>query len=158
MGIGPTTTLIDPSLASLFGLSATTIQSQSIASSVGGLSASGSTIIAGLTLTRSAFNFVFDASLFSNPSPNTVLFNALGLSIILNEQIFSGDGINSKGITTNAIDVSFNGFKSRKRPEIREHHSRANPSGGYCEPRGGAGTVNVGDVADRLWRYRFFHA
>ena len=53
---------------------------------------------------------MFDASLFSNPSPNTVLFNALGLSIILNEQIFSGDGINSKGIITNAIDVSFNGF------------------------------------------------
>ena len=112
IGIGPTTVLT-PFLASVFGISATTIQSQSTASSVGGLSASGSTTIEGLTFTGSAFNnFEFNAALFANAAPNTVLFNALGLSIILNEQIMFGDGITSSGITTNAINVGFNNFLS----------------------------------------------
>jgi hypothetical protein len=110
LGVGPTT-VFTSFLPSLLGLGATTIQSQSTASSVGGLSASGVTIIEGLTLTGSVFNnFTFDSSLFVNPNPNTVLFNALGLSIILNEQIFSGNGVTSTGITTNAIHIGFNNF------------------------------------------------
>ncbi|MGC1272142.1 MAG: PEP-CTERM sorting domain-containing protein, partial [Planctomycetaceae bacterium] len=32
-----------------------------------------------------------------------------GLSILLNEQVVTGDGITSRGITTNAIHVSFDG-------------------------------------------------
>lgn len=110
VGIG-TTSSLTPFLASILGISATTIQSQSTASSIGGLSASGSTTIEGLTLTGSAFNnFEFNAALFANAAPNTVLFNALGLSIILNEQITFGDGITSSGITTNAINIGFNNF------------------------------------------------
>ena len=101
----------DRFLASLLGLSATTIQSSSQANSVGGLDASGSTTIEGLLLNGSIFGgIVINGSLFVNPAPNTVLFNSLGLSIILNEQILSGDGITSTGITTNAIRIGFDNF------------------------------------------------
>ncbi|MBU1378011.1 MAG: PEPxxWA-CTERM sorting domain-containing protein [Alphaproteobacteria bacterium] len=96
---------------SLLKISATTIQSYSQANSVGGLDASGHTTIAGLSLSGSALgNLVFDASLFVNPNPNTVLFNLAGLSIILNEQVASGDGVTFSGISTNAIAVRFNNF------------------------------------------------
>jgi PEP-CTERM motif len=109
-GIG-LTALNDLALASIFRFGATTIQSQSTASSIGGLSASGATTIEGLTLGGSALqNFEFNAALFSNPAPNTVLFDFGGLSIILNQQIRNGDGLNSLGITTNAINVGFNNF------------------------------------------------
>ncbi len=102
------TGLID---ASIFSLGATTIQSTSQANSIGGLDASGNTTIEGLNLFGSLLSGVaIDASLFSNPDANTVLFNALGLSIILNQQTTLGDGITSTGISTNAIYVGFNNF------------------------------------------------
>lgn len=98
-------------LTSLLGLGATTIQSHSEASSLGGLSASGSTTIEGLTLYGLLTGgLTIDASLYVNPAPNTVLLSIAGLSIILNEQSMLGDGINSLGISTNAIDVTFNNF------------------------------------------------
>ena len=103
-GIGLTATT--PFINSLFGLSATTITSTSTANA-GGLT--GSTLIEGLTLTGSAFTpeflAAFDASLFLSPDPNTILFSLGGLTIILNEQLFSGDSI-----TTNAIHVMFDDF------------------------------------------------
>jgi uncharacterized repeat protein (TIGR01451 family) len=40
-----------------------------------------------------------------NPAPNTVLLNLLGVRIILNEQIHSGDGVNERSLTVNAIHV-----------------------------------------------------
>ena len=98
-------------LTTLFGLNATTIQSFSQANSAGGLDASGWTTIEGLTLNGLLLGGVsIDGSLFSNPAPNTILFNAGGLLITLNEQILSGDGITGTGISTNAIDVAFNNF------------------------------------------------
>ena len=98
-------------LTSLLGLGATTIQSHSQASSVGGLSASGSTTIEGLTLYGLLTSgLTIDGSLYVNPAPNTVLLSIAGLSIILNEQTMLGDGINSLGISTNAIDVAFSNF------------------------------------------------
>jgi hypothetical protein len=98
-------------LASLLGLNATTIQSFSQANSVGGLDASGSTTIEGLTLTGSLLGgLTINGSLFSNPAPNTLLFSIVGLSITLNEQTLFGDGITSTGIGTNAIDIAFNNF------------------------------------------------
>ena len=98
-------------LGSLLGVSATTIQSTSQANSVGGLDASGSTTIEGLSLYGLLLNgATIDGSLFINPSPNTVLLSLAGLTITLNEQTMLGDGINSLGISTNAIDVAFNNF------------------------------------------------
>ena len=43
-----------------------------------------------------------------NPVPNTVLVNALGIKIVLNEQIVSGDGVTSRGLTVNAIHIYLN--------------------------------------------------
>ena len=98
-------------LASLLGLSATTIQSSSQANSIGGLDASGSTIIEGLTLSGSVLGGLsINGSLYANAAPNTVLLSIDGLSIILNEQTLFGDGTTSTGISTNAIDVVFNHF------------------------------------------------
>jgi hypothetical protein len=96
---------------SLLNLSATTIESYSQANSIGGLDASGHTTIEGLSLGGTALgNLVFDGSLFINPDPNTVLLSLAGLSIILNEQIASGDGSTFSGISTNAIAIRFNNF------------------------------------------------
>ena len=106
VGIGPTTVLT-PFLASIFGLTATTIQSTSTASMSG---LTGSTTIADLMITGSGLGgFTFSAAGNSTPAPNTQLspafLLALGVSIILNEQIVTGNSI-----TTNAIHVSFNDF------------------------------------------------
>jgi hypothetical protein len=95
----------------MLDISATTIQSYSQANSIGGLDASGHTTIEGLSLGGSLLgNLLFDGSLFVNPDPNTVLLSLAGLSIILNEQIASGDGVTFSGISTNAIAVRFNNF------------------------------------------------
>jgi hypothetical protein len=98
-------------LGALLGVGATTIQSTSQANSVGGLDASGSTTIEGLTLYGLLLNGVtINGSLFVNPNPNTILLSIAGLTITLNEQTMLGDGITSTGISTNAIDVAFNNF------------------------------------------------
>ena len=106
-GIGLTAT--DPFIASLFGLSATTITSTSTANA-GGLT--GTSSIEDLMLTGSAFSTALGsatladlyAAVTAGAAPNTT-FTFDGLTIILNEQLFSGDSI-----TTNAIDVRFNNF------------------------------------------------
>jgi hypothetical protein len=96
---------------SVLSLSATTIQSYSQANSTGGLDASGFTTLEGLTLGGSALGgLTINGSLFSNPAPNTVLFSGGGLSIILNEQLLSGDGMTNIGISTNAIAIRFADF------------------------------------------------
>lgn len=95
-------------LSSLLNVSATTIQSFSQANSAGGLDASGSTLIEGLLVSGSLLGgATIDGSLFVNPSPNTILFSGGGIEIILNEQIFGGDGISGTGITTNALRIGF---------------------------------------------------
>jgi uncharacterized repeat protein (TIGR01451 family) len=42
----------------------------------------------------------------TNPSPNTQLLNLLGIRIILNEQIASGNGTTSKALTVNAVHIT----------------------------------------------------
>ena len=97
---------VGSSILTLLNISATTIRSFSQANTVGGFDASGTTTIEGLTLGGSLLgSIVFDSSLFINPAPNTILFNAAGLSIILNEQIRFGNGI-----TTNALNIGFTNF------------------------------------------------
>lgn len=41
----------------------------------------------------------------STPPPNFELLNLLGIRVVLNEQIITGDGVNSRGITVNAIRI-----------------------------------------------------
>jgi uncharacterized repeat protein (TIGR01451 family) len=44
-------------------------------------------------------------SIAVNPPPNFELLNLLGIRVVLNEQIITGDGVNSRGITVNAIRI-----------------------------------------------------
>ncbi len=96
---------------SLLGLAATTIQSTAAIDAANGLTAIGSTTIQGLSLTGLGLGGLsINGSLFVNPDANTVLVDLLGLKIILNEQIVTGDGISDLAIETNAIRASFTNF------------------------------------------------
>ena len=67
--------------------------------------ATGNSSLAGLTVGGSVLGLLtIDGSLYSNPSPNTVLLNALGVKIILNEQQTVQDAT-STSMFTNAIHV-----------------------------------------------------
>ncbi|GAA5481019.1 hypothetical protein Hsar01_00224 [Haloferula sargassicola] len=72
----------------------------------GSLVSTGSAIIENLSITIAGTDLLVG---INNPSPNTVIVDAggiAGLTIVLNEQIPSGDGISSTGMTTNALRVS----------------------------------------------------
>lgn len=95
----------------LLGLSADTIRSTSAVGSAGGLDATGSSTLAGLSLDGLGIaGLSIDGSLFVNPNANTVLVDILGLRIVLNEQIRTGDGLSALGIETNALHISFDNF------------------------------------------------
>jgi len=95
----------------VLGISADTLLSTTSVSAENGLSAIGSTTIEGLDLTGLGLGgLLFDGSLFVNPDPNTVLLDLLGLKIVLNEQIWSGDGVTDIGLATNALRVTFDDF------------------------------------------------
>jgi hypothetical protein len=87
------------------------VVSQSAVTGFGFSVATGFTSLAYLTLSGTALGtLTIDGSLYANPVANTVLLKLLGLRIVLNEQIASGDNVTSAGIITNAIDVSFTNF------------------------------------------------
>lgn len=91
-------------LGSVLNLQATTIRSDSmIHGDFGSLSAMGTSTLADVSLSVLGVTLDVDA----NAAANTVLFDALGVRVILNEQLMSGDGINSAGIEMNAIRISF---------------------------------------------------
>jgi hypothetical protein len=95
-------------LLSSFGidLTANTIQSTaSVTGDFGNFNAIGTTTFEGLML-----NGV--ASLFIAPAPNTVLLSLPGLTITLNEQFTSTDGLGSSGMEVNAIHVDFDNYLS----------------------------------------------
>lgn len=43
----------------------------------------------------------------SSPAPNTIFLNTNGLKVVLNEQTIGGDGLTSRDLTVNAIDITF---------------------------------------------------
>lgn len=101
---------IAPAL-NILTIGAGTVTSTSSVEGNGAISATGITVIEGLTLSGLALGLLtIDGSAFVNPAPNTVLLNVLGLSIVLNEQLFSGNGVDTLGLTTNAIHVAFRDF------------------------------------------------
>ncbi len=103
LGLLPAITILD--------IGSNTVVSRSSVDGIGSPTATGFTSLAGLTLSGTALGaLTVDGSLLANPAANTQLLNLLGLRIVLNEQIPSGDGITSAGIITNAIDVSFTNF------------------------------------------------
>lgn len=122
----------------VLGVTADAIQSTTSVSAASGLSAVGSSTLAGLNLAGLGLGSVFiDTSLFVNPDPNTVLLNLLGLKIVLNEQIWSGDGITDLGLSTNALRLSFNDFLLGGRlvtGDVILGHSQASISGYEVAP------------------------
>lgn len=91
----------------LLKLGADVVESRAgIAGSCGGdLTATGGTTLANAkAVGLLGLGLYIDAS----PAPNTVLLNLLGVRVVLNEQIVSGDGVSGRSIAVNAIHISVN--------------------------------------------------
>lgn len=92
-------------LLGALGINATTIQSTAnVSGDFGALTRAGTTTIENLSVNPG----LLTAS--ATPAPNTVLIDALGLKVTLNEQTATGDGTTDAGLSVNAIDVSFTNF------------------------------------------------
>tara|TARA_R100000501_G_scaffold14680_2_gene26638 strand:- start:22268 stop:23041 length:774 start_codon:yes stop_codon:yes gene_type:complete len=101
------------SLAGTIGTTLLSFDADAITStssaSAGGVS--GSSFIENASLGGTLLDTLsIDLGLFTAAGPNTVLLDLLGISIILNEQIETGDGVNTLGIETNAVHVSLSDF------------------------------------------------
>lgn len=95
----------DLSLLGLLGINLTAteiLSSALISGDFGSLSLVGNTTLVGLVLNGIPF-------VMATPPPNTILFDLLGLTITLNEQIVGGD-LNNPSLMVNAIDINFNNF------------------------------------------------
>lgn len=68
----------------------------------GSLTATGTTTIEGASV---GGTLGLGLSIAVNPPPNFELINLLGIRVVLNEQIITGDGVTNRGITVNAIHV-----------------------------------------------------
>jgi len=102
-------------LVKQLGISATTISSTSNVSGFGSLEAFGSTTIEDLVISGTAIGstITVGASAAVNPTPDDVIFDAGGLEIELNRQVFTGaDGplSTADGITTDALYIDFSNF------------------------------------------------
>jgi uncharacterized repeat protein (TIGR01451 family) len=91
-------------LIPLLGLNAQTIQSAATIDGTCGSSlvATGSAGLVGATTSGAAG---LGAAIPTNPGPNTVLLNQLGIKIVLNEQFQTGNGTTTLGLTVNALHV-----------------------------------------------------
>lgn len=99
----------------------------------------------------------------STPAPNTVLINAGGVKVVLNEQTITGDGVTSRDISLNAVDVTFtnapfagatgNGLLTG---EIILSHSEAHAQGAAASVPEPASFIFLGTglVLLRLWNRR----
>ena len=86
-------------ILSVLGLTADTVQSfAQIGGAPGSLTPTATTTITNLRL-----NGVAVAT--ANIAPNTLLLNAGGITVTLNEQILSGAGTNNESLVNNAIDI-----------------------------------------------------
>lgn len=102
-----------PGLAPLLTLNATAVRSiASVSGPCGGpLSVSGSSTIVGAALGGSLVGPT-PIIIESAPGPNSVLFDAGGVRVVLNEQFISGNGQQSSSIVVNAIHIYFNAVQS----------------------------------------------
>lgn len=85
---------------------ATVIQSTArIGGRCGALTALGTSTLAGLAISVAGIGpLVIPA----NPPANFVLLDLLGIKIVLNEQIVTGDGATKRGLTVNAVHITIN--------------------------------------------------
>ena len=90
------------SILGALGIGAGVIESSAdVMGDYGALSANGATVITGLSLNSIPI-------LNLSTTPDFVLLNALGITVTLNEQVESGDGIGSAGMAVNAIHITLN--------------------------------------------------
>ncbi|MEO6093815.1 MAG: choice-of-anchor P family protein [Novosphingobium sp.] len=140
--LGTSTTVGLPLTA--LGISASAISSTTSAGVTGSTQfATGNSALAGLSVTGSVLGLLtIDGSLYSNPSPNTVLFNLLGVKVVLNEQQ-TVQNATSTSMFTNAIHVFLSDFLLDGRllnGDVIVGHSQASvvgfvsPVGGVPEP------------------------
>lgn len=104
---------IDPPLAPLFttlSLIADTIGSSTTVTGVGPLSAISTVVIEGAALNALLPGLNLGAGVFVNPAANTQVLNLLGVRLVLNEQITTGDGVTSLSRTTNAVHLYLDDF------------------------------------------------
>lgn len=95
----------------LVGLNLEAVKSTaSVSGDFGALAAAGETLLAGAALSVAGIPI----ALIDIPAPNTAVdlsvLGLVGVSLLLNEQILTGNGIDSIGLAVNAIHLSFNAF------------------------------------------------
>ncbi len=94
----------DVVLGSILDLSAGVIQAEaSVSGDYGSLASLGDSILTDVDLSILGNTVTVDA----NAAPNTVLFDSLGIQVVLNEQIEGGDGVTSRSLEVNAIHIYF---------------------------------------------------
>ena len=116
---------IAPSILASLGINASAVSSNAqITGDYGALTATGSTTIAGgsLSLTGGLLPGATNTVLNASPGPNTQvlpnILNPLGLSLTLNRQITSGDGATSSSLEVRGIDLVFNNFAGAVNGEV----------------------------------------
>lgn len=90
-------------LAALVTVSAGGVGSSAEVAGNGALSASGAAVLEDLAISVLGVPLAIPA----NPAPNTVLFDAAGVLILLNEQTLAGDGVSGLGLAVNALRIEF---------------------------------------------------
>jgi len=88
----------------LFSLNATTLQSTALLQD-NPFQAVGTTTLVGATLGGALIGAPINLAV--NPAPNTTIFNNGGISVLLNEQIFGGDGVTNRSLSVNALRINF---------------------------------------------------
>lgn len=136
----------------VLSMSATTIGSNAqVNGDYGALSGAGSSILEDLDLTVLGSALTVDA----NAAANTVLFDALGIRIVLNEQIVGGDGVSGRSMEVNAIRITFDDVAAGLgllNGDIRIGHSFASMNAIVPAPATGGLAAAVGVLAARRRR------
>ena len=96
---------LDFDLIGLLTLDATTVRSTATVTGPcgGALTATGTTLLEGAS---AGSTLGAGLGIAASPSPNFVLLDALGVRVVLNEQIQSGDGTTHRSLTVNAIHIT----------------------------------------------------
>lgn len=100
-------------LAGLLTLSADLVTSgANVSGDYGGLAASGGVTLVNAKISGPLGSVFLDASPLPNSALNLDVLGLTGVSLILNEQILTGDGDSSRSLAVNAIHLAINGFVS----------------------------------------------